>query len=359
MADINFSTASAIAPKSAVSGRIVYTGGTTAAGQVLLKQHNLSINSTGTITSTTKKVRINNAIDIVTPPTVQSVTANAPLIAIDLSLGSTIHLLQTASTIIQFTNLPTEGIRFFEIIRTHAANNTTYTMEFSTSHGWYHEGGNYVVWTQTSNAIDKIAGWVDSTGDIVTIMPVLNYKSGALEYSRDSMSFLYHMANTNRDYNKRPDKINPMVSGVTDGMTITTMDDKTLNACALTTDGAETFELAELYNVMAKMKNTRHVFKDSSPTLTVDLINEDFISLTHNSDIDAVDLIQSDPDYATSCLIWRIKDATSTPRSIYFDPAIFKFEVYPLLTQTASGVDLIYIESLGGVNKVMVRNYFA
>ena len=365
MADINFPIDSCVGPSSAEAGRLVYTTGTTSDGDVTLAQSNMSVDPEGFITSPSSKIRIKNAIDIVTAETNQVVNANTTITQVDLTKGANITLNQSSSTMIQFLpgGLPTEGIRLFGIERIKDATSTARTLEFITApptQTWLKEGGLSLLLTQNPNGEDYIYGWVDSAANVVTRMPSLNFLPSSIagEFAEmNSPNYIPFFARPNRGYRKIPIQ---RVSGVEAGMMISTMADGTLNACGLKTDGVESFTaMMEMYMLGMARKNIRHVFKDSAPTLTIDLYNEDFVSLNHNSDISEIRILPGDPDYCTCCFVWRVKDATATPRSIFFDPTVFDWDMDPILTQTSGGCDLIFIMSAGGVNWLSVFNYFA
>jgi hypothetical protein len=151
----------------------------------------------------------------------------------------------------------------------------------------------------------------------------------------------------------------PSTNVIAAGSLCSTMSDLTLNATDITYDGNETLtSVVALDGVFANRTNVRHTFAESSSTFTVDLSKDDFISLSQNSDITTFDVIQSDPDVATPCIIWRIKDDTTTERNINFSSDVFNWEVEPQLTQFAAGVDCIVIFSARGENRVAVFNDF-
>jgi len=352
MSDINFTVDQASAPDVATKNFLVYAQRISTGGDVVLGQGKLYYDS-GKIISQTGKIRMPQAIISRLYTGKQSVNAYTSPTTIDLSLGATITLYQTSSTVIKWANLPTEGIRFFKIFRQHDNTTNTYNVTFDTSAGsytWYKEGRQLLTLTQAAYATDDIYGWVDSAGNTVTFMPTMNY--GTVSAGAQSTQLqLRGPADTRA--------IVPKGNTIANGAVCTTMSDLTMNATDITYDGNETFDsLVALDGITAHKTNIRHSFATSSSTFTVDLSKDDFISLTHNSDIETFDVIQSDPDVSTPCVIWRMKDDSSTPRLINFGADVFYWGIDPQLTQFNVGLDVIVITSSRGENKLAVFNDF-
>jgi hypothetical protein len=353
MVDQNFSIDAVVPPKKANADRLVYTTGMSGDGKsVVLAEHQMSVNEIGEMSSPTGEVTFANAVNVVSRGGTQTVVANGPLISINLELGTSIILNQSASTQIQFAGLPTKGYKFFDIIRVHDATTNVYSLLFLHSpptYTWLKEGSNSLVMSQTANSEDRIIGWVNHLGETTTIMPRMKYGTGT-PILLDVVGVKQITSYQTKQANQR---------AVVSGQSITTSTDGTLNAVDLMTDGIATFTATtELYDNMINKLNMVPVTKASSDTLTINMNTETNIILNQNSDINTIEVIPAEPDYPSLCRIKRIKDNTSTPRLINFDPTVFDRDVEPLLTQTANGIDYIFILSFSGINILTVLNYF-
>ena len=368
MVDINFTYGETLPAASSVAQRIAYTTGVDTNGNVQLGVSNISLVDEGALTTTTGKTKIPQIGDVSIFETMQYVATASAETIIDLSYGSYIHLTQNQATNVTFTRSTGEyyGIRFFCIRRVHDETEAIYDLTFdrgASGGAWFNENSIYHTYSQTANAQDIIFGWVDATQNVIVKFPFNAFAlPGALPYGASTQTGnVRYIPGASKGYKSQNPLVDTQVAGIETGMVVTGMANMTLNACSLKIDGTENFvALVNLIGCLVNQRDLTVSIVNSTTNLNLNLSTISFIQLNQNTDITSITLTPTDntKDYTT--IIWRVKDATTTPYDIYFDPSVFTYKGSIELTQTPNAQDAIVIRSIGGVNFLTVTyNYGA
>lgn len=361
MTDINFPITEAVSPESAIAETITYTTGLDVNNKVLLGDTTMKINSSGEITT---DVFLDNIIDTSIVSTVQIVAGNGA-VTIDLTKGTIIRLIISANTTITFTGLPISGyIKAIEIKVIHDSTNNVYTIGFTQT--LLKEGGAPLIFTNTVSSQDNIQMLITEDGKLYSRAVINNLK--ATGTARESEIIVAPKVQESRSGERqaatpknKTGYVDPRVAGVQPGALISCMADGTLNSTDIICDGFNRItSQVEIVNCIAQNQSySIAMVENTAGTITLDLGLSRFFYLNQSADVTTINITNTSIDTYSIAFLFRFKDATSTPRLINFDPALFDWEMEPVLTQTASAIDLILIQSFAGVNTLVVLNNFS
>jgi hypothetical protein len=359
-ADINFTYDETVPATESVTTALPFAIGLDGEGKVTLGSHpSIRISDTGILTTTTDNLTVPTLAETSLFETMQYVTTTGAETYVDLNIATIVHITQNQNTEIIVTELPEtnpDTTRLFMVIHQHDDTSNAYSTTFSIGVPgalWYSQGGVRPTYTQTPGAIDITIGFIDSSPSVITNSPTLDYKQTAAA----GQGSIRNNPGTARSY-KSKNIPTDQVTGVESGMIITGMANQTLNACAAKVSPAlDAFDgITNLIGCIANRRDMRAItLITDSDTISIDANFFSIISMKHNTDIATINYTPPTTGTAVTVL-WRVKDATDTPRTMYFDPAIFTYDDELVLTQSSGAADLIVIRSIAGVNFVSVRN---
>jgi hypothetical protein len=361
MVDINFTYGDTVPASTSVTTALPFAIGLDGEGKVTLGSHpSIRISDTGILTTTTDNLTVPTLAETSLFETMQYVTTTGAETIIDLDVANIIHLTQNQNTNILFVgSFPAFTVsKYFIVLVQHDDTSNIYNLTFDRgSNGgvWYFENNVIPVYTQTPGAIDITIGFIDNGFATITNNPTLDYKQTAAA----GQGSIRNNPGTARSY-KSKNIPAERVTGVESGMIITGMATQTLNACAAKVSPTldEFVNEISLIGCIANRRDYVNASLNSATdTLTIDANGFAHLSYTQTTSIATI--IYTPPVSGTVVtIIWRVKDQSADPRTIYFDPAIFTYDGEIILTQTPGGVDMIIIRSVSGVNFVTVRNNY-
>ena len=360
MTDTIFTYDDAVPASSSLPEDLVTTSGLDVNGKVVLDSTSskIKISDDGVVTSTTNQIVFNSIRDTSLFETSQVVNTTSATTAINLDIASTIILNHNLDTTITFTPAIT-GARFFLMLRKKDSAADMRSLKFGGGIAWLGEQTQYPVWTQTPLAEDIIWGFVDTDGSPVTRLPIANYttrntKSGGVYWRGGAARYL-----------KQPrDVPGTNVTGVESGQIITGMADKTLNAASIKVSAAEFPSEVQIIRCLLNIKDIPITFTPPGATeVTLDARANNLWRIDGQSnDITNVFLTLhtegNGVDEPIVTIIYRSQDGTENPYTIFFDPATFKYEGDPVITNTPYANDFYVIYSVNGENYLSWYNNF-
>ena len=214
------------------------------------------------------------------------------------------------------------------------------------------------IWTQTPLAEDIIWGFVDVDGSVISRQPIANYttrdtKAGGIFWRKGAAKLL-------RQAKQLP---STNVTGVESGQIITGMADKTLNAASVKVSNATFADELHIIACLLNIKDVPVSFTGTSGDIAINATTANLWKIDgQNGDITNVALSLHTSGNGVNepivTIIYRVKDTTENPYTIYFDPAIFTYEGEPVFTQTPGAADFYFIYSVDGKNYLSWFNNF-
>lgn len=359
MIDTIFTYDDAVPASTSLPEDLVTTSGLDVNGKVVLDSTSskIKISDDGVVTSTTNQIVFNSIRDTSLFETSQVVNTTSATTAVNLDTASTIILNQNMDTTVTFTPALT-GARFFLLLRKKDSTADARALKFGGGLAWYGEQTQYPVWTQTPGAEDIVWGFVDTDGSVISRLPIANYtvrntKSGGVYWRRGAARYL-----------KQPRNVpGTNVTGVEAGQIITGMADKTLNAASIKVSAAEFPNEVQIIKCLLNIKDVPVSFTPTSGDVALNATTANLWKIDgQNGDITSVALtLHTSGDGVGEpivTIIYRVKDVTENPYTIFFDPSVFKYEGDPVFTQTPGAADFYVIYSVNGENYLSWYNNF-
>lgn len=358
MADINFTLEEAEAPNSAMPTAMVYTTGLTGENKVGLASTTMELDPNfGSING----VIFNDVIDINTVSIANNSRASGNVV-IDLASASSFFVEQIGDAEITFSNLPGIGTgKIIDIFRVQHTNDE-YSWGYNGSHNVYYEGSLRPTYSHTANSGDLLRILIFNSSTSVEfwhLQPISDYALGS------SIRKLKRTPNTMRTHRvnlsaKKTQPIQPNdVSGIEEGMIITSSSDGSLYATGLKTDGDFTItnqctlKGCTIQNLMYALGTT-----NSSSSMILPMDGTKILQLNQAVNIDTLAVSGTDPNYPTTLFVPRLKDGLDIARNINFDSQVFKWDSEPTLTQTPYARDLMVLSNNGITTFLNIFNNF-